>query len=1063
MSTTFIGGTPQQQAAVNSAQLALAGALALAATSPASPALTALFGSGTLPATVTGAYATALSKLNTVAFTVDLTNSMPMLMKNGVYLQITTFTATTATVQLWSDFWQRIYLDPAAGTVEVALSLLHELTVTYADLVDFAGVSDLAAARALAANAPAAAATSAVNYMCWLRPLLVAPPPPCPPGGLAIASANTTLNFYRTLDGSSAGTPPLLNTPLTAPPVAYGRLAVFGEGNASGTSQLHAYDVYAGQDLWMYSPPQVTGSVDATPASSGTTVWLCTGSGQLVSVAMATPANPVVSSALTFATGTSRVTSCLLSPDAQTLFAVSDRGAYAITLAQPALNWSAASDIDLSAVYAALVNGVLVAASGQTVYGFLPDGTQWMVPCDATVKVLLDPGTGQVLANGKGDSFIIIDVASRKQLATWTPGLAGIDFTKAALAGNKLLVATTSGQLAAYSWTFANLTSTWTPCWSVTLAQPLTAAPVLWAHALIVQDSAGTLYAFDLDTGLRLWTQAGTPAATTVGLGVTAFVGQGDAALYPQPGYQGTPVLVSDGPNPLPAVASLAPGPLGTYALLGAGATVLAEVYQPSAVLGLADRPTSAEGVDIAAVGAMLVKQGLCFDAQNATSWVRTAGRNVLASWFICDSTHQVFGPNVAMVDFNGSSLPLATSVVGVVGLGGSGSPVPSTVQVALAMSGSTAQDSFQVYPGDLDFTERVHISAPNLGAAQAILGQIVRTRAMTAPAVPGITAQLVELKFGTYPFDFRPAGTTSTIRKGSPVAWTPEQISASSISGTNVASGQAVTIAWADMASNPVWIKFDWIFSNAQQSIVLNTSNVLDPTWENPEGVIATMDAAQDAFLQEIYLDTTAEPLVARLFTTLGGDLRAEYLEQLELEVKKFGTQGKPKYNLGKVAKRVYNLTRMSGRLLDATYLQGLFGAPVAMVYQIWSRIKGVEEAALQTSIAPVQISAQTQALLTALQAQAGLDAARKQEVVADLQAIISALAVTPLPANFESLIDACQAHALTWVNDVFSSMLAANPGLWQYIQALVGRTVSAAAVALNHPRIYEDPDDWS
>ncbi|WZB60768.1 hypothetical protein WJ968_05610 [Achromobacter xylosoxidans] len=333
----------------------------------------------------------------------------------------------------------------------------------------------------------------------------------------------------------------------------------------------------------------------------------------------------------------------------------------------------------------------------------------------------------------------------------------------------------------------------------------------------------------------------------------------------------------------------------------------------------------------------------------------------------------------------------------------------------------------------------------------------------MTTPNVPGILAQLVELKFGIYPYPFQASGSSEVGPKGAPIAWTPAQITAGQITGTRTDTGQSATIAWADASSNPGWIKFDWIFSNPSQQIVMNTSNVLDPTWQDPVGNITTMDGAQDAFLQEIYLDTRQESLVASLYAAIGADLRAYYLAQLALEVKKFGTPGKAKYNLGKVAKRLYNLTRMSGRLLDAVYLQSLFSAPIALVYQIWSRIKGVGEAATETSIPVAQISAQTQALLTALQAQPGLDATSRQQVATDLQAIITALAANPLPSNFDALIDKCQLDCLTWVNSVFNSMLRANAGLQAYIDSLVAQSVTAGDVARSHPRIYEGPDDWS
>jgi hypothetical protein len=1064
---SFIGGTPEQQAAITAAQDALADALASAATLPSSPALSSLVGTGTTQAAVQGIFSAALAKLNAIAITYDLTNSLPMLTMDNLYLQIVSFTSSTATVQLWSEFWERVYLDSVSGKIELAAGLLHELLVVYGGLVDFTGVTDLAGAAALAARAPASAATCAINYSYAVRPLLAQPPVPSPPGAITVASASTQIGFYQALNGTTIGsTPPLLLTQVTAPPLGFDRLAVFGEGDSQSASLLHAFDAYQGVDLWMSAPPQVSGSVDATPVRTDSTIWLCTGTGQLVSIDMSNPVAPNVQSQLTFMTGTSssRVTSCLLSSDGKTLYAVGSMGVYALTLSgQPACQWSAAASVDFTGVTATLAAGAVIAASSSAIYAFTPAGAQSSVTCPAQINVLLGLGIEQVLVNAQGDSFAVVDTASQAIAATWTPGLTGIDFPHAALSGNLIFVPTAS-QLSVYAWTFIDLPSTWTQMWSIGLASPLVAAPVLWGSAVILQDSAGSMRAYDLTTGTLLWQQTGVPTASAP-LGATAFVNEGDAALYPQAEYVGVPALVSTGTSPLPTVASVMPGAAATYALPAASGGALAEIYQPSPAVAFPSPPTSIAGWSLSAIGALMIGKSLAFDSCKARSWVGDAQVNLLGSWFVSDSAHQVIGPNLAMIDFNGSSLSLARSVVGVVDVGAATTPLPAGVQTALAMSGSTAQDAFQAYPGDLDFTQRVHISAATLGAAQQTLANIVLARATSTPSVSGIIAELVELKFGAYPCDFTIAGESTVNKRGTPIAWTRAQIAAGQISGTNVTTGQPATITWADAQTNPNWIKFDWIFSNAAQSIVLNTSNVLDPTWENVEGTIVAMDGSQDAFLQEIYLSAAIgqKQLLASLYSALGSDLRSAYIEQLQLEVKKFGKQGSSKYNLGKVAKRLYNLTRISGRLSDAVYLQGLFSSPIALVYQIWSRIKGVGEAALQTSIPASQISAQTQALLTALQGQSGLDPGNQRTLEADLQAIISALGQSSLPSNFATLISTCQADAMSWINSVFGDLLSANAGLYAYFQTLVGRTVSAAYVIANHPRIYEDPNDWN
>ena len=1066
MPIAFIGGTTRQQAVLNAAAALLTDALGSATTLPASPALQALFGAGTSPATVNGNYAAVLARIGALTITFDLTKPLSVQMMDGICMQIVNSTTTTATAQVLDACWQQVYLDSASGTIALAASLMHELGVAYAGLLDFEGSSSLSGAQALAASDPASASVSAMNYVQALYPLLELPPPPPAPGGIAIPTVGTLLNFYQTVDGSVLpGMAPLVQSPVTAPPLGYGRLAMFGESGAQ-MSALHAYDTYQGQDLWPYSAPIVSGPVDATPVATGNTVWFCTGQGNLVSVDMTTPATPGVQSALTFmnAASQSKVTATLLGGDGATLYAVSSMGVYALTLgSQPAIKWSARTSTDFSACGATLAAGLPLAAAGSTLYGFKADGSSWTLARPAAVTLLASPGSGQALLNGQGDSFDVVDTATKAVAANVVPpGITGIDFSKVLLVGDRLVVPARSGQLAVYAWTFIDLPGTWWQCWSVTLSQPLSATPTLLGTTLMAQDGAGNLSAFDLYTGARRWRQTGTATASAA-LGASAMVNEADAALYPQGNFAGTPALVSALPSPLPAIASAMPGPSGSYALPSASGTTGGEIYLPSAALALSPAPTAIAGWGPDQVGALLTQQSLPYNGVTTRAWVRAATINCLGTWFVRDSANAVFGPNVAMIDFNGSSLPLASSVTAVVAVGGNGSPVPAGVQTALAMSGSTAQDTFQLYPGDLDFTERVNINAATLAQAQATLGTIVRSRGMTTPNVPGILAQLVELKFGIYPYPFQASGSSEVGPKGAPIAWTPAQITAGQITGTRTDTGQSATIAWADVSSNPGWIKFDWIFSNPSQQIVMNTSNVLDPTWQDPVGNITTMDGAQDAFLQEIYLDTRQESLVASLYAAIGADLRAYYLAQLALEVKKFGTPGKAKYNLGKVAKRLYNLTRMSGRLLDAVYLQSLFSAPIALVYQIWSRIKGVGEAATETSIPVAQISAQTQALLTALQAQQGLDATSRQQVATDLQAIITALAANPLPSNFDALIDKCQLDCLTWVNSVFNSMLRANAGLQAYIDSLVAQSVTAGDVARSHPRIYEGPDDWS
>ena len=90
-----------------------------------------------------------------------------------------------------------------------------------------------------------------MNYAQALYPLLEPPPPPPAPGGIAIPTVGTLLNFIRRSTAACSRAWLRWQSPVTAPPLGYGRLAMFGESGAQ-MSALHAYDTYQG-DLWPYS------------------------------------------------------------------------------------------------------------------------------------------------------------------------------------------------------------------------------------------------------------------------------------------------------------------------------------------------------------------------------------------------------------------------------------------------------------------------------------------------------------------------------------------------------------------------------------------------------------------------------------------------------------------------------------------------------------------------------------------------------------------------------------------------------------------------------------------
>ncbi len=173
---TFTGGNAAQQQAIRTAHASLATALPLAVTAASAGGsdFAGWFGS-----TGAGQKAAVASVLQACAdslsqnFTYDLTASLPTLLHAPVCLQFVNADASGVTAELWDGFWPTYYLDAAAGAAELALSIGHELVVSFnPGVTDLLGVEDPESARALAAVDPDAAARCAANFTGFLSAFL---------------------------------------------------------------------------------------------------------------------------------------------------------------------------------------------------------------------------------------------------------------------------------------------------------------------------------------------------------------------------------------------------------------------------------------------------------------------------------------------------------------------------------------------------------------------------------------------------------------------------------------------------------------------------------------------------------------------------------------------------------------------------------------------------------------------------------------------------------------------------------------------------------------------------
>lgn len=324
---------------------------------------------------------------------------------------------------------------------------------------------------------------------------------------------------------------------------------------------------------------------------------------------------------------------------------------------------------------------------------------------------------------------------------------------------------------------------------------------------------------------------------------------------------------------------------------------------------------------------------GVELDRAEAERWIESVSAEAAGDLTV-DVGVGVYGHRVTMADLDASGLDRFRRMAAIVGF----EDRPPEVLTALALSGSAAQARVQRFPADADFFERIHLQAPTREAACHLLAAVMRDKALATFSGPG--HRLMEVRLGSWPVDAVVDG--ATIRKGSSVAWTPGQVEAGAIA-YQTADGAEAALWWDDAALDPGWCKLDWVIEDPADRTLSNVSNMLDVTWEAPDGTITPLDGFLDSYFQEVYLETESIPLFSRLVKQLGADAVADYVDTLNREIRGY-TADHPNY--GKAARRLYNVFRLTGRYAEAAFIRELFDEPVTALYQVAALLRTLDEA---------------------------------------------------------------------------------------------------------------------
>ncbi|MGD8398499.1 MAG: hypothetical protein PVG11_06550 [Anaerolineae bacterium] len=328
-------------------------------------------------------------------------------------------------------------------------------------------------------------------------------------------------------------------------------------------------------------------------------------------------------------------------------------------------------------------------------------------------------------------------------------------------------------------------------------------------------------------------------------------------------------------------------------------------------------------------------KLGVEVDEADAVQWLTAmAGGQASSGDLVVDLDSGIYGHRITLLDFDPEVLERYRRLAAIVEI-----PDRPGVQTAISLSGSAAQSKVQRFPGDADFFERVNVQAATREEACRILGNVMRDKALAD--LKGDNYELVEVKWGTWQEPVVRRG--EAIDPGQPISWSAEEVQAGHFEVLSP-SGRPRTIEWDYGTQDPGWCKLDWVIAEREAGRVIHASNMLDATWEMPDGEIVPLDGFLDPYFQEVYLDAESIPLFTKLVKQISVHALQDYVGALEKEVHKYSNCDPRNY--GKVAKRLYNIFRLTGRWSEAAFVRELFDEPAALLYQVAALIDTLDEA---------------------------------------------------------------------------------------------------------------------
>jgi hypothetical protein len=415
---------------------------------------------------------------------------------------------------------------------------------------------------------------------------------------------------------------------------------------------------------------------------------------------------------------------------------------------------------------------------------------------------------------------------------------------------------------------------------------------------------------------------------------------------------------------------------------------------------------------------------GVEVDETDVAHWLTEMAAASTMEWEV-DEEVGIYGHEITLLDFDKATLERYRRIADIVQL-----PDPPNVETAISLAGSAAQGVIQRYPGDCDYFERVNIKAETREMACRILADLMRNKALDT--FEGPDYQLVEVRFGTWKTDVVKDG--ERIEAGSSITWNPDEVKAGKMHVFR-ASGEPWEVEWEYGCLDPGWCKMDWVIAEPEKGRVVNASNMLDVTWEAPDGSITPLDGFIDPYFQEVYLEAESVPLFTKLAQHISPQALSEYVRQITGEVYKY--THKP-INYGKAAKRMYNIFRLTGRHQAAALIRELFDEPAALLYQVWSLLDTLDDADQPDSTLDREtLVQQTDALIR--------DVIETSEGPLETEIVMALIRLrdditgrVDLGDDWDTLIADSRAKVEQLVNEFFKAKLVGIPEVQEFLDSL-------------------------